>query len=293
MSPNDLKARARGQTQAQIDVQLTSPAHTSPDTARKEEFLEVSHHHRLLSSLLTHPIHSYNLTPSSTLASPVNLRPLSADSSDSSPVSGDWTKADGCSSRSSVHEQEKQDDETMGLCEIGEVKEEEARVNRKILDLEISNASLLAINARLERTKLKQANEIRELRQKMRERSMGHHASTPVTLDDGSSAAEESETEEGEKIESLMKVDQRFAEAIGILEGLIGRAKQALVSVPGDLGSKKVLNRIEFRADGDDDEDDEEEEEDLEANVDISITSSHLPSSNPLPTPPPLSPFFN
>ncbi len=51
--------------------------------------------------------------------------------------------------------------------ETGEA--EEARVHRKLLDLEITNKSLLAINSALEVTKLKQAKEIRELKRRLRE----------------------------------------------------------------------------------------------------------------------------
>lgn len=49
-----------------------------------------------------------------------------------------------------------------------EAEAKEAKKNRKILDLEITNKSLLAINAGLEVTKLKQAREIRELKRKVR-----------------------------------------------------------------------------------------------------------------------------
>ncbi|KAG9011978.1 hypothetical protein FRB90_006884 [Tulasnella sp. 427] len=45
----------------------------------------------------------------------------------------------------------------------------EARTNRKIEDLEITNRSLLAINTMLEATKARQAKEIRELKRKLRE----------------------------------------------------------------------------------------------------------------------------
>ncbi|SPO26363.1 uncharacterized protein UTRI_03952 [Ustilago trichophora] len=51
--------------------------------------------------------------------------------------------------------------------ETGEA--EEARVHRKLLDLEITNKSLLAINSALEVTKMKQAREIRELKRRLRE----------------------------------------------------------------------------------------------------------------------------
>ncbi|WVF66440.1 hypothetical protein IAT40_001180 [Kwoniella sp. CBS 6097] len=51
---------------------------------------------------------------------------------------------------------------------------EEARVNRKVADLEISNASLLAINKMLEATKAKQRTEIIKLRRMLRESLAGN-----------------------------------------------------------------------------------------------------------------------
>ena len=85
------------------------------------------------------------------------------------------------SSRSSVSvvEERDQDDTTVALEvvvvdlnspeAIAKKARAEAKSNRKIEDLEISNRSLLAINASLEATKNKQAKEIRDLRRKLRE----------------------------------------------------------------------------------------------------------------------------
>lgn len=69
------------------------------------------------------------------------------------------------------------DDLTNGSFDHGLTAEEdeekkvraEAKSNRKIADLEITNHSLLAINASLEKTKDRQAKEIRELKRKLRE----------------------------------------------------------------------------------------------------------------------------
>ncbi|TYJ56859.1 hypothetical protein B9479_002470 [Cryptococcus floricola] len=54
------------------------------------------------------------------------------------------------------------------------VTEEQAKINRKIADLEISNASLMAINKMLETTKSKQRAEIVKLRRRLRE-TLSHH----------------------------------------------------------------------------------------------------------------------
>ncbi|KAH9810329.1 hypothetical protein DFH28DRAFT_1132128 [Melampsora americana] len=176
-------------------------------------------------------------------------------------------------------EEDGEHQETEKITQVGEVKEDEARVNRKILDLEISNSSLLAINARLERTKLKQASEIRELRKKMRDRSIGPISSHSLyPTDDGQSiqsGPEDSESEpisqESLKIENLMKEDEKFSEAIRVIESLMNRAKAALVYQAGekDLQNKKVLNRVEIGGVGGEEEEEEEEEEEVNEEVEI------------------------
>ncbi|KAH9814386.1 hypothetical protein DFH28DRAFT_928970 [Melampsora americana] len=173
-------------------------------------------------------------------------------------------------------EEDGEQQETEKITQVGEVKEDEARVNRKILDLEISNSSLLAINARLERTKLKQASEIRELRKKMTDRSMGPISSHSLyPTDDGQSiqsGPEDSESEpisqESLKIENLMKEDEKFSEAIRVIESLMNRAKEALVYQAGekDLQNKKVLNRVEIGGvEGEEEEEEEEVNEEVES----------------------------
>ncbi len=67
--------------------------------------------------------------------------------------------------------------------EAGEA--DEARVYRKLLDLEITNKSLLAINSALEVTKLKQAREIRELKRRLRD-GRGLPALQPLAISAGS-----------------------------------------------------------------------------------------------------------
>ncbi|WAQ87706.1 hypothetical protein PtA15_8A612 [Puccinia triticina] len=79
-----------------------------------------------------------------------------------------------------------------------------ARVNRKILDLEISNASLLAINGALERTKAKQQAELRALKARL-----------PLAVaDPGPASASADDDEEEESLESLGANDPRFAELV-------------------------------------------------------------------------------
>ncbi|EUC59218.1 cytochrome P450 family protein, putative, partial [Rhizoctonia solani AG-3 Rhs1AP] len=60
------------------------------------------------------------------------------------------------------------DDSGIDMFEV-DTEREEARSNRKMADLEISNKSLLAINASLEATKSRQVKEINALRRRLRE----------------------------------------------------------------------------------------------------------------------------
>jgi hypothetical protein len=71
--------------------------------------------------------------------------------------------------------------------------EEMAKVERKIADLEISNASLLAVNRTLEATKAKQRSEIVKLRRQLRESHLGLRPapsfSVPISVTASSEAA--------------------------------------------------------------------------------------------------------
>ncbi|WVQ64701.1 uncharacterized protein L199_002868 [Kwoniella botswanensis] len=70
---------------------------------------------------------------------------------------------------------------------VMEADAEEAKVNRKIADLEISNASLLAINKTLEATKSKQRTEILKLRRMLRESINGNALPSFSSLNPSSS----------------------------------------------------------------------------------------------------------
>lgn len=73
--------------------------------------------------------------------------------------------------------------------------EEEAKKDRKILDLEISNRSLLAINEALEATKLQQAQEIRELKRRLRQ-GIAEGSAEDAFVDDEGSATSVSTTDD-------------------------------------------------------------------------------------------------
>ncbi|BGP14552.1 hypothetical protein JCM10213_001901 [Rhodosporidiobolus nylandii] len=138
-------------------------------------------------------------------------------------------------------------------------KEREARVERKILDLEITNSSLLSINASLERLKLKQSSEIRELRRRLRESVGGAGLAAlrarAAALDEGVSGGESSdpddeEDEDGEETpeptwQELLDGDEHFSAVAATLESLVRRAKGALEYVPAAHEGGRVLSTVE------------------------------------------------
>ncbi|KAA1066408.1 hypothetical protein PGT21_030054 [Puccinia graminis f. sp. tritici] len=132
-----------------------------------------------------------------------------------------------------------------------------ARVNRKILDLEISNASLLAINGALERTKVKQQNEIRSLKRTINLASSqaGQSNHNLLPLPDGSETSSSSssnstllnhpflgpedqlqdggdEKDEDLAIERLMENDPLFSELVKTIEWLMDSATKAIHHTP-------------------------------------------------------------
>ncbi|KAF8445657.1 hypothetical protein L210DRAFT_2922578 [Boletus edulis BED1] len=131
----------------------------------------------------------------------------------------------------------------------------EAKTNRKIADLEITNRSLLAINASLETTKNRQAKEIRDLRRKLRESRLVLPPPTfkavksaldddddddDIDIDNGD---DDSDVEEGE--------DETFQRIRGLIDNLIESGKRALETRPEDFRANlatKVLNADELRS---------------------------------------------
>lgn len=153
----------------------------------------------------------------------------------------------------------------------------------QILDLEISNKSLLTVNASLERLKLKHTQEIRDLRRKMRESG----ALGPLLLqraaripsegvarphrgegdDDDSFDSEEEDDDEEQTWEEVLEADEAFAAIASRLGALTKRAEEALVWVArtGEHGRVLTQQEVEDKwAEGgeggdDDDEDDDDE----------------------------------
>ncbi|TDL28108.1 hypothetical protein BD410DRAFT_824842 [Rickenella mellea] len=132
----------------------------------------------------------------------------------------------------------------------------EAKSNRKIADLEITNKSLLAINATLEATKHKQAKEIRDLRRKLRESRLilppRAYRAVQSSLSSEDEDEDEDEDEENDEIESEKtrdKHDDTFQRVKSIIAGLLESGRRALETTTEDLqehkGGAKVLHETE------------------------------------------------
>ena len=130
----------------------------------------------------------------------------------------------------------------------------------QILDLEISNQSLLTVNASLERLKLKHTHEIRDLRRKLREsgalgplllqRSAARVPSEgiarpPRDEGDDSFDSELDESEEEQTWEEVLEADEAFAAIASRLGALTKRAEEALVWAPKGLEGGRVLTQLE------------------------------------------------
>ncbi|KAH9175501.1 hypothetical protein EDB89DRAFT_372184 [Lactarius sanguifluus] len=139
----------------------------------------------------------------------------------------------------------------------------EAKSNRKIEDLEITNRSLLAINATLEATKHRQANEIRDLRRKLREsrlmlpprtfRAIKSSLSPEDVADDEDT--DDSEDDDGGDHDDGgdgNEHDAGFSRVKGILEDLLDSGRRALRAEPKDFEGQsrgvKVLSAEEVRS---------------------------------------------
>ncbi|KAH7886054.1 hypothetical protein F5I97DRAFT_1191395 [Phlebopus sp. FC_14] len=129
----------------------------------------------------------------------------------------------------------------------------EAKTNRKIEDLEITNRSLLAINASLETTKDRQAKEIRDLRRKLRESRLilppGAYRAVKSAVEEDAGDDELDDDDDSEDFSDGAK-DVTFHRVRVLLESLIETGKSALEKKPGDFRESlatKVLNAEELR----------------------------------------------
>lgn len=127
-----------------------------------------------------------------------------------------------------------------------------AKSDRKIADLEITNKSLLLINASLETTKNRQAKEIRDLKRKLRESRL---ILPPRAFRAVESLAHEEEAEEGDDDDDSEEgedgPDEAYARVKDMLEGLLESGRKALEKTSDDFRqhlSAKVLNADEVRS---------------------------------------------
>ncbi|GAA5899249.1 hypothetical protein JCM8208_001597 [Rhodotorula glutinis] len=167
--------------------------------------------------------------------------------------------------------------------------EKEARVARKIADLEIRNTSLLAINTSLERLKVKHTSEIRELRRRMRE-SVGGAGLAALRahvsrLDEndlgGGSDLDDSDADDVDGAggpgggvddepeptwQELLEGDATFSALAATVESLIARGRRAVEYEPSKGETGRVLSTVEmedrlqggYRDEEEADEDDDE-----------------------------------
>lgn len=113
----------------------------------------------------------------------------------------------------------------------------EARVNRKILDLEISNKSLLAFNQTLETKVREQGAEIEQLKKNIR--LLSSNSPTNITL------SEELCTELKESGPIEEESDNQFQRLFSKLDNLIGDAKEAL-AYTSQVNGGRVLPSTSF-----------------------------------------------
>lgn len=163
--------------------------------------------------------------------------------------------------------------------EIQGAERAEAKSNRKMADLEITNRSLTAINSVLEATRHRQAKEIRELRRKLRESRLVLPPSTYRTLKHEEEEEEEEEDEVSEDESDIVKGDgpgnEGYQRVRLLLENLIETGKRALESTSSDFGTGAGTRVTVLSA---------EEVEDLEESDDpprtISPSRVAIPESN-------------
>ncbi|SCZ99389.1 BZ3500_MvSof-1268-A1-R1_Chr3-1g05986 [Microbotryum saponariae] len=163
---------------------------------------------------------------------------------------------------------------------IDEMSEEkEARIQRKILDLEITNKSLLGINASLEQLKIKHTAELRDLRRRMRESNAGIALApfrTPLSprktkavstngsisplegmsSDEDDDEGEEEDEDDEAAWERILEKDPHYAAVCQTIEALLRKGKMAIESKveEKDLGGI-VLHALEIQQEADSSDD--------------------------------------
>lgn len=128
----------------------------------------------------------------------------------------------------------------------------EAKTNRKILDLEITNKSLLAINSSLEVVKLKQAREIRELKRRIRDGgSLGHRIGVEgAEISDTGVDEDDSVSDDSGELGALdadgpvqAELEAAHARCKSMIDDMVQRARDAILS-RHDTSSRPFGNRV-------------------------------------------------
>lgn len=147
--------------------------------------------------------------------------------------------------------------------DLDKMLKDEAKSNRKIADLEISNRSLLAINSSLEAAKHRQAKEIRDLKRKLRESRLilppptyrAVKSSLPAEEVVKEEEEDSEEVDEDEDEQELLegKDDEPYRRVKLILDTLLESCRRALESKPSDFvegikSGAKVLSAEEVRS---------------------------------------------
>ena len=154
----------------------------------------------------------------------------------------------------------------------------------QIADLEITNRSLMVINASLEAAKHRQAKEIRDLRRRLRESRLilppkayrlvtGQAGNTSLDADiDDEDEDEDDDTDDIGTLDVEKINDEGFKRCRNILETLLEDGKRALASKPEDFeveprSATKVLHAEELRSEVDPDERDGHDDDDADASM--------------------------
>ena len=155
----------------------------------------------------------------------------------------------------------------------------------QIEDLEITNRSLMVINASLEAAKHRQAKEIRDLRRRLRESRLilppkayrlitsGQVGNTSLDADpDDDEDDEDEDTDEIGALDVEKINDEGFKRCRNLLETLLEDGQRALATKPEDFevapkSATKVLHVEELRGEADPDERDRHDDDDADTSI--------------------------
>ena len=136
----------------------------------------------------------------------------------------------------------------------------------QIEDLEITNRSLMVINASLEAAKHRQAKEIRDLRRKLREsrlilppkayRLVTSDTSPDAEADDDDDDDDDDDVDDVGSLDVEKIKDEGFKRCLTLLETLLGDGRRAVAAKPEDFAvtsrsATKVLHAEELRNEAD------------------------------------------